>query len=57
MALALALTLNPNPNQGEGEYRVPEVRRVDAVVVELLQREAVEGGVDLVRARALASTP
>jgi len=31
----------------KGEDRVSEVRGVDAVIVELLQREAVEGGVGL----------
>ena len=36
----------------EGKDRVTQVRGVDAVVVELLQREAMEGGVGLVRVRA-----
>ena len=37
--------------QREGEDRVPEVRGVDTIVVELLQRDAVERGVGLSRVR------
>ena len=37
--------------EAEGEDRVPEVGGVDAIVVELLQRDPVEGGVDLLRVR------
>ena len=37
--------------EAEGEDGVPEVGGVDAIVVELLQRDAVEGGVGLLRGR------